>query len=97
MIGPISSGLQRLGVTLTDREHSVLCMMVLGLFDSEIGDRLAISAATVRRSIASIMTKIRVKRRIQIVAVVLAPRALSEAEAAAAKIPSRPVRPARRS
>jgi DNA-binding NarL/FixJ family response regulator len=55
--------LEREGIRLSDREWNVLCLLEEGLDTAEIGERLSISAVTVRRHVQSIVKKLRVPDR----------------------------------
>jgi DNA-binding NarL/FixJ family response regulator len=55
--------LEREGIRLSDREWDVLGLLEEGLNTAEIGERLSISAVTVRRHVQSIRTKLRVPNR----------------------------------
>jgi DNA-binding NarL/FixJ family response regulator len=61
--GRHASELSRLGVALTHRERQVLELLERGLETAEIGERLAISAVTVRRHVSEILRKLRAPDR----------------------------------
>jgi DNA-binding NarL/FixJ family response regulator len=56
--GRHASELTRLGVELTHREREVLELLERGLETAEIGERLSISAVTVRRHVSEILRKL---------------------------------------
>ncbi|MFL6076052.1 MAG: response regulator [Mycobacteriales bacterium] len=53
--------------SLTGREHEVVALVTQGCSDSEIGDRLAVSPATVRTHVSRAMAKLKVHNRAQLV------------------------------
>jgi DNA-binding NarL/FixJ family response regulator len=55
--------LEREGIRLSEREGDVLGLLEEGLDTAEIGERLSISAVTVRRHVQSILKKLRVPDR----------------------------------
>ena len=57
-----------LGHDLTDRELEVLALMVEGLNNREIGERLVISSSTVKNHVSSILSKLGTTSRTQAVA-----------------------------
>lgn len=57
------------GRRLTSREHEVLRLLVMGLANSEIGERLFISTNTVRNHVANLMVKLHAKSRGEAVAI----------------------------
>jgi DNA-binding NarL/FixJ family response regulator len=61
--GRHASELSRLGVQLTHRERQVLELLERGLETAEIGERLSISAVTVRRHVSEILRKLRTPDR----------------------------------
>jgi len=63
-----SAGVQPLAEPLTAREFEVLRLIVDGLKNQEIADRLVISIATVKRHISNIYAKLGVHRRTQAIA-----------------------------
>jgi DNA-binding NarL/FixJ family response regulator len=61
--GRHASELSRLGVQLTSRERQVLELLERGLTTAEIGERLSISAVTVRRHVSEILRKLKAPDR----------------------------------
>jgi NarL family two-component system response regulator LiaR len=57
-----------LGHDLTAREHEVLLLMVEGLNNREIAERLTISSSTVKNHVSSILDKLGTTSRTQAVA-----------------------------
>lgn len=57
-----------LGHDLTDREREVLLLMIEGLNNREIGERLVISSSTVKNHVSSILSKLETTSRTQAVA-----------------------------
>jgi NarL family two-component system response regulator LiaR len=57
-----------LGHDLTDRERQVLALMIEGLNNREIGERLVISSSTVKNHVSSILSKLDTTSRTQAVA-----------------------------
>lgn len=53
-------------VTLTDREEDVLPLVVAGLSNQEIADRLHLSITTVKTHVANLMDKVGVRNRVQL-------------------------------
>jgi NarL family two-component system response regulator LiaR len=61
----------RLGDDMTDREREILALMVDGLSNSEIAERLVVSQATVRFHVSNVLSKLGVTSRTQAVALAL--------------------------
>lgn len=57
-----------LGHDLTERELEVLALMIEGLNNREIGERLVISSSTVKNHVSSILAKLGTTSRTQAVA-----------------------------
>ncbi len=55
---------QAAGVELTDREREVLKLMVEGLNNAEIAERLVVSLSTVKYHISNILSKLQVDNRV---------------------------------
>ena len=56
---------------LTPREKEILALMIEGLNNNEIGERLFISLSTVKFHVGSVMTKLEVSNRVEAVALAL--------------------------
>jgi NarL family two-component system response regulator LiaR len=59
------------GFDLTDREHEVLALLVEGLNNNQIAERLVISVSTAKFHVSSILSKLGVASRTEAVAVAL--------------------------
>jgi len=60
---------EKLGFDLTEREREVLALMVEGLNNTQIAERLVISISTAKFHVSSILTKLQVSSRTEAVAV----------------------------
>jgi two-component system, NarL family, response regulator LiaR len=61
----------KLGNDLTDREREILSLMVEGLSNSEIADKLVVSQSTVKFHVSNILSKLCVTSRTEAVALAL--------------------------
>jgi NarL family two-component system response regulator LiaR len=62
---------ERLGSDLTDREREVLGLMVEGLNNNQIAERLVVSISTAKFHVSSILSKLRVSSRTEAMAVAI--------------------------
>jgi NarL family two-component system response regulator LiaR len=60
-----------IGSDLTSREHEILALMVSGLSNPEIADKLVVSRSTVKFHVSSILSKLGVSSRTQAVTLAL--------------------------
>jgi NarL family two-component system response regulator LiaR len=65
------------GHDLTPREHEVLVLMVEGLNNPQIGERLVIGVTTVRSHVSSILSKLGVSNRAEAIALALRSKLVS--------------------
>jgi NarL family two-component system response regulator LiaR len=61
----------RIGFDLTDREHEVLALMVEGLNNNQIAERLVISVSTAKFHVSSILSKLGASTRTEAVSLAL--------------------------
>jgi NarL family two-component system response regulator LiaR len=59
------------GEDLTERERQVLTLMVDGLTNPEIADRLSVSRSTIKTHVSNILSKLEVSSRIEAVTIAL--------------------------
>lgn len=62
---------EKIGFDLTEREREVLALIVAGLNNNQIADRLVISRSTAKFHVSSILTKLRASNRTEVVAIAL--------------------------
>jgi len=62
---------QSLGFDLTEREHDVLALMVTGMNNNEIADKLIVSRSTVKYHVSNILSKLQAATRTEAVAYAL--------------------------
>jgi two-component system, NarL family, response regulator LiaR len=67
------------GDDLTDREREVLALMVEGLTNRQIADRLIVALSTVKTHVSSVLSKLGVSSRTEAVALALQQRLLEDA------------------
>lgn len=67
---------KQIGYDLTEREREVLALMIEGLNNREIGERLYISGSTVKNHVSSILSKLGTTSRTQAVAMAVENRIL---------------------
>jgi len=60
---------EKIGFDLTEREREVLALMVEGLNNTEIADRLVVSRSTAKFHVSSILSKLRAASRTEAVAI----------------------------
>jgi two-component system, NarL family, response regulator LiaR len=60
---------EKVGFDLTEREREVLALMIEGLNNSEIADRLVVSRSTAKFHVSSILSKLRASSRTEAVAI----------------------------
>lgn len=61
----------KIGFDLTEREREVLALMVLGLNNNQIAEKLVVSVSTAKFHVSSILTKLQVAGRTEAVAIAL--------------------------
>jgi NarL family two-component system response regulator LiaR len=72
--------LPRLGQDLTEREHEVLTLMVKGLSNPQIAERLILSLSTVKFHVSSILSKLQAATRSEAVRLALQHKLVSDKE-----------------
>ncbi len=71
LIQPVPAAPSAPGGTLTAREREVLALLVKGLNNSEIAERLSISHATAKAHVSNILSKLEVSNRAEAVALAI--------------------------
>jgi two-component system, NarL family, response regulator LiaR len=62
---------EKIGFDLTEREREVLSLMIQGMNNNEIADRLVVSSSTAKFHVSSILSKLRASSRTEAVAIAL--------------------------
>lgn len=71
LIQPVPAPAPAVGFDLTTREREVLALLIKGLNNSEIANRLSVSHATAKAHVSNILSKLGVSNRAEAVAVAL--------------------------
>lgn len=77
---PADARTPRLGHDLTEREHEVLTLMVKGLSNPQIAERLFLSLSTVKFHVSSILSKLQAATRSEAVRLALQHKLISDQE-----------------